>query len=107
MFSQKIIDPSQNEFSGLGTFLGALTLICFGKSSFETNLEVITEYVFCTGLYTYIFAKLSKAFLAVLGKAFSYSLHSTALLLWKKLWFMAKVFDCVWVVSSIYSVLLW
>jgi len=28
-----------NLFPGLGTFLGALTLICFGKSSFETNLE--------------------------------------------------------------------
>merc|ERR1711981_608800 len=28
-----------NLVPGLGTFLGALTLMCFGRSSFETNLE--------------------------------------------------------------------
>eukprot|EP00092_Neocalanus_flemingeri_P108541 GFUD01139410.1.p1 GENE.GFUD01139410.1~~GFUD01139410.1.p1 ORF type:complete len:126 (+),score=5.51 GFUD01139410.1:86-463(+) len=28
-----------NLVPGLGTFLGALTLMCFGRSSYETNLE--------------------------------------------------------------------
>ena len=52
--------------SGLGTFLGALTLMCFGRSSFETNLEVRPFY----GTYAYTILFYMKGLLVGIGTAF-------------------------------------
>ena len=65
-----------SSFSGLGTFLAAFTLMCGGRSSFDTNLEVgPRHWVVCVISY-------SQGLLVGLGTAFLQAVTSLVIVGW-------------------------